>query len=80
MKKKFISKNEVKIKNNKKTITITFCFKKVNVNVSKNISQSQTTYRSDNTKQAEMLYFYCGPSKQDKIQLDRLDQKEENST
>ena len=30
----------------------------------------------DNTKQAEMPYFHCGPSKQENI-LIRLDQNEE---
>ena len=37
-------------------------------------------YGGDNTKQAEMCYFHCGPSRQENVSLDqnvRLDQNEE---
>ena len=50
--------------------------KKLNVNVSKKICKLQTTYRRDDTKQAEMSYFHCDPSRQEKF-LIRLDQNGE---
>ena len=74
----------------KKTLVITtnltnpesapdYIFKKVTVNVSKKIRKLWTTYGRDNTKQAEMLYFHCGPSKQEK-KLIKLDQTGEKIT
>ena len=46
------------------------------VNVSKKICKLQIAYGRDNTKQAEMPYFHCGPSRQEK-NLIRLDQNGE---
>ena len=55
-------------------MTITF-LKKVKVNVSKKIDKLQTTYRRDNTKQAEMSYFHCGTSRQEKFKSDQIKMK-----
>ena len=33
----------------------------------KKIAKIQAAYGRDNTKQAEMLYFHCGPSRQEKF-------------
>ena len=45
-----------------------YILEKVNVNVSKKICKLYTTYGRDNTKQAEMPYFHCGPQRQEKLQ------------
>ena len=34
--------------------------------LTKKICKLWTTYGRDNTKQAEMPYFHCGPSRQEK--------------
>ena len=35
----------------------------------------KTTYGRDNTKQAEMPYFHCGSSRQEKCQSDQIKMK-----
>ena len=41
--------------------------KRNNVNVSKKIRKLWTIYGRDNIEQAEMPYFHCGPSRQEKV-------------
>ena len=41
------------------------------------LARKRATYGRDNKKQAEMLYFHCGPSRQENV-LIRLDQNEQN--
>ena len=39
------------------------------------LAKLQTTYGRDNTKQTEMPYFHCGPSRQEKCQSDQIKMK-----
>ena len=52
-----------------------YILKKLKVNVSQKIYKLQTTYSRDNTKQAEIPYFHCGPSRQEKCQSDQIKKK-----
>ena len=42
--------------------------KTIKVNVSQIIRKLQTAYGRDNTRQAEMYYFHCDSSRQEKFQ------------
>ena len=51
----------------------------LNVNVSQKSCKLQTTYDRDNTKQAEMPYFHCGPSRQKISWSDQIKMKKVNN-
>ena len=49
--------------------------RKLKVNVSQKICKLKTTYSRDNTKQAEIPYFHCGPSGQENFESDQIKMK-----
>ena len=61
----------------KKTKQNNYIQKKLNVNVSQKNCKLQTTNGRNNTKQVEMSYFHCGPSRKEQCQSDQIKRKKE---